>query len=74
MQPGEVTRATTDADREHQETEEVNGYQADDQRALRAYHLRRVTSKFSTTISPENAQRLARLLAPDSNVNRTPDD
>jgi hypothetical protein len=32
---------------------------------LRAYHLRRVTSKFNTTISPENVRRLAFLLAPD---------
>ncbi|MBV9853122.1 MAG: hypothetical protein JOY82_01170 [Streptosporangiaceae bacterium] len=35
------------------------------QDALRAYHLRRVTSQFKTTISAENALRLARLLALD---------
>jgi hypothetical protein len=45
----------------------VNAYsRRTDKDALRAYHLHRVTSQFDTTISPENARRLARLLAPDS--------
>jgi hypothetical protein len=33
--------------------------------ALRARHLNRITSKFKTTISPEGARRLVRLLALD---------
>jgi hypothetical protein len=43
----------------------VSAYKATDQDALRAYHLHRVTSQFTTTISPESARRLARLLALD---------
>jgi hypothetical protein len=33
--------------------------------ALRAFHLARITSQFITTISPEGARRLARLLSLD---------
>jgi hypothetical protein len=42
----------------------VNAYKAE-QDALRAHHLERVTRAFKTEISPENAPRLARLLATD---------
>jgi hypothetical protein len=49
----------------------VNAYTADDQRALRAYHLHRVTSQFTTTISAESARRLARLLALDDDADGT---
>jgi hypothetical protein len=49
----------------------VNAYKADDQDALRAYHLHRVTSQFTTTISAESARRLARLLALDDDTDGT---
>jgi hypothetical protein len=38
------------------------------EKAHRAYHLHRVTSQFTTTISPEGARRLARLLALDDDT------
>jgi hypothetical protein len=46
------------------EEEEGNAYRQQEN-AHRAYHLKRITSKFRTTISPEGAQRLARLLSLD---------
>jgi hypothetical protein len=49
----------------------VNAYRADDQDALRAHHLHRVTSQFKTTISAESARRLARLLAVDDGTDGT---
>ena len=51
----------------------MTAHQADDQDTLRAYHLRRVTRNFSTTISSESAQRLARLLALDDDTNAAKD-
>jgi hypothetical protein len=48
----------------------VNAYKAK-QDALRAYHLERVTSKFKTAISPENARRLARLLSLGTDAEET---
>ena len=51
----------------------MNVHQADDQEALRAFHLHRVTRKFSTTISLESAQRLARLLTLDDDTDGTRD-
>lgn len=36
--------------------------------AHRAFHLHRITSKFTTTISAEGVRRLARLLAADENA------
>jgi hypothetical protein len=41
--------------------EEASAYRRQES-AHRAYHLKRVTSQFKTTISLEGAQRLARLL------------
>jgi hypothetical protein len=52
----------------------VNARKPCDQEALRAFHLHRVTSKFKTTISPESARRLARLLALDNDTDTRPDD
>lgn len=49
----------------------MNAYTADDQDALRAYHLHRVTSQFTTTISAESARRLARLLEMDDEADGT---
>jgi hypothetical protein len=43
----------------------VKAYKAE-QDALRAYHLKRVTSKFETVISAEKAELLAELLSDDS--------
>jgi len=45
----------------------VNAYRRHtEQDALRAYHLDRVTSKFTMRISAENAELLAGLLGSDS--------
>jgi hypothetical protein len=52
----------------------VNAHKACGRQALRAYHLHRVTSKFKTTISPESARRLARLLALDNETEATHDE
>lgn len=41
----------------------MTAYKRERNDALRAYHLHRVTSQFTTTISMEGARRLARLLA-----------
>lgn len=49
----------------------MNAYTAVDLDKLRAYHLHRVTSQFTTTISAESARRLARLLALDDGTNGT---
>lgn len=46
----------------------MSAYRRNGQDALRVYHLHRVTSKFKTTISPEGARRLARLLALDDDT------
>jgi hypothetical protein len=51
----------------------VSAYrQITDTKALRAYHLHRVTSKFKTTISKEGARRLSWLLVPQQDMPDTP--
>jgi hypothetical protein len=68
---------TANRKRSKPEREGVNAGQANracSQKALRAYHLHRVTSKFKTTISPESARRLARLLALGSDKETTSDE
>jgi hypothetical protein len=54
----------------------VNAHRArsSSQAALRAYHLHRITSRFNTTISPQSARRLARLLALDHDTETTTDE
>jgi hypothetical protein len=46
----------------------VNALRRSRNDALRAYHLKRVTSKFPKTISPEGARRLVRLLTLDDDA------
>jgi hypothetical protein len=44
----------------------VKAYRANDQDALYAYHLDRVTSKFKMVISAENAELLAGFLGSET--------
>jgi hypothetical protein len=43
----------------------VNAYRKEGKDALRAWHLERVTSRFTKVISTENAELLAGLLGSD---------